>query len=87
MYSFKNFEKSFCNCSCYTLGHPPNLEILNQISKEFKIPLVCDAAAAIGSKYKGEEIGKSSLITCFSFNGNKSILQEAEAQLVLRTKR
>ncbi len=57
----------------YTLGHPPNLEILNQISKEFKIPLVSDAAAAIGSKYKSEDIGDYSLITCFSFNGNKSI--------------
>ena len=40
----------------YTLGHPPNLEILNQISKEFKIPLVSDAAAAIGSKYKSEDM-------------------------------
>ncbi len=57
----------------FTLGHPPDLDNLKIISDKFHLPLVSDAAAGIGSKYKDKDIGKKSLITCFSFNGNKSI--------------
>ena len=57
----------------FTLGHPPDLDRLKIISDKYHLPLISDAAAGIGSKYKDKDIGKKSLITCFSFNGNKSI--------------
>ena len=57
----------------FTLGHPPDLDSLTIISEEFKIPIVSDAAAGIGANYRSSNIGNKSLITCFSFNGNKSI--------------
>ena len=77
----------------FTLGHPPDLDSLKKISEEFKIPIVSDAAAGIGSKYKNSNIGNKSLITCFSFNGNKSItcggggaLSSPNEELVQRAK-
>ena len=57
----------------YTLGHPPDLDKLKIISEEFYLPIISDAAAGIGSRYKNSNIGNKSLLTCFSFNGNKSI--------------
>ncbi len=57
----------------FSFGHPANMDKLGEIAKEFKIPLITDAAAAIGSKYKNLDIGPFSDLTCFSFNGNKSI--------------
>lgn len=48
-----------------------NLDRFNEISKEYCIPLIEDAAHALGSIYKGERIGSNSPYTCFSFQAIK----------------
>jgi aminotransferase in exopolysaccharide biosynthesis len=57
----------------YTLGHPADMDEINQIAQEFDLPVVADAAAAIGSEYKGRAIGPEASVSVFSFNGNKTI--------------
>ncbi len=44
----------------YTLGNFPNMEHLNKIAAKYNLPVIADAAAAIGSTYNGEQ-----LICCF----------------------
>ena len=57
----------------YTLGNVADMDKINKIAKEYGLPVVADAAAAIGSEYKNKNIGNLADITCFSFNGNKTI--------------
>lgn len=40
---------------------------------EFEVPLIEDAAEALGASYKGKHTGRFGLISAFSFNGNKII--------------
>jgi len=57
----------------YTLGTPANMEELKALSDEYSLPIIADAAAAIGVEYKGRPIGDMADLTCYSFNGNKTI--------------
>jgi dTDP-4-amino-4,6-dideoxygalactose transaminase len=49
------------------------MEAINEVALEFKLPVVADAAAAIGAEYKGRPIGPKAPVSVFSFNGNKTI--------------
>ncbi len=62
-----------CIMPVYTLGCPADMDEFNAIAEEYGLPLVADAAAAIGSRYKGRNIGDLADLTVFSFNGNKTI--------------
>jgi perosamine synthetase len=56
----------------HILGHPVDLHPIQRAAEEFGIPVVEDAAEALGTEYKGRRIGShSSFAACFSFNGNK----------------
>ena len=57
----------------YTLGMPADMDKIKRIAAEYHLPVVADAAAAIGARYKGNNIGKIADVTVFSFNGNKTI--------------
>lgn len=57
----------------YTLGMPADMDRIRGIAKEYHLPVIADAAAAIGAKYKNRNIGKIADATVFSFNGNKTI--------------
>jgi len=57
----------------YTLGTPADMDAINAIAKDYGLPVIADAAAAIGVDYKGTPIGKCADLTCYSFNGNKTI--------------
>lgn len=57
----------------YTMGMPADMDKLRMIADKYHLPLIADAAAAIGAKYKGQNIGALADATVFSFNGNKTI--------------
>ena len=50
-----------------------NMGEFNNISKEFNIPIIEDAAHALGGKYRGRKIGSNSRFTCFSFQAIKQM--------------
>ena len=57
----------------YTLGMPADMDEINRIADRYNLPVIADAAAAIGARYKGENIGGIANATVYSFNGNKTI--------------
>ena len=54
-------------------GNPANLDLLRSILKSKKIPLIEDAAHAVGAKFKGKKIGYKSDIAVYSFSTYKMI--------------
>lgn len=54
-------------------GMPANWEALEAIGKQYDIPIIEDAANALGSYYDGKPCGVFGKIGTFSFNGNKII--------------
>lgn len=62
----------------HILGHPAELEAIEEVCARHAIPLVEDAAEALGARYTGgrfvgRQVGTLGRIGCFSFNGNKII--------------
>jgi perosamine synthetase len=58
----------------HTLGHPADVDPLVEVAEEHAIPVVADAAAALGARYRGRPVGRSgAAISVFSFNGNKTV--------------
>lgn len=48
-----------------------DMDAFNKISEEYNIPIIEDAAHALGSKYNGKMVGSNSRFTCFSFQAIK----------------
>lgn len=58
----------------HQVGMPANLEPILRLASERSIPVVEDAACAIGAEFRGERIGKPhGDIACFSFHPRKVI--------------
>ena len=58
----------------HALGIPIDIDSIINVSKSFNLPVVFDAAGAIGSTYKNKKIAENTnSISVFSFNGNKTI--------------
>lgn len=57
----------------YTLGNIPYMKGFKMIADDYKLPLIVDAACAIGATYEGEDFGNLADLSVLSFNGNKTI--------------
>ncbi|REG94709.1 DegT/DnrJ/EryC1/StrS family aminotransferase [Algoriphagus antarcticus] len=57
----------------HLFGMPAKMKEILEISAKYQIPVLEDAAEAIGSKYQSKECGTFGTIGIFSFNGNKII--------------
>ena len=53
------------------LGHPADMDEILDIANSNNLPVVEDAAAAIGSRYKGKNVGQFGQFAAFSFQGAK----------------
>ena len=49
------------------------MDKITQLSKKYKIPIIEDAAQAIGSKYKGKMAGSFGKVSCFSAHPLKNL--------------
>lgn len=63
-------------------GMPAKMEEIKAIADEYDIPVVEDAAEAIGSEYKGKKCGTFGNYGALSFNGNKMITTSGGGALV-----
>lgn len=57
----------------HTFGHPCRIDEIAEISNQYHIELIEDAAESLGSYYKGKHTGTFGKIGVLSFNGNKII--------------
>lgn len=57
----------------HVFGHPCRIDQIVEIAEKYGIPVVEDAAEALGSFYKGKHCGTFGRAGVFSFNGNKIV--------------
>lgn len=65
-------------------GMAARIEELMDIARRFDIPVIEDAAEALGSTYKGKYLGTFGDIGIYSFNGNKIITTSGGGAMVSR---
>ena len=65
-------------------GLPCDMDELQDIADEWNIPIIEDAAHAVGAKYKGKIIGSISDFTMFSFQAIKHITTGDGGMLVIK---
>jgi perosamine synthetase len=57
----------------YMLGLPADMDPINDVATHYDIPVIADAAAALGATYKGQPLSNlGAFATAYSFNGNKT---------------
>ena len=65
-------------------GLPCDMEAIRAIAAEHSIPVIEDAAQALGASYDGESIGKSSDFAAFSFQAIKQLTTGNGGMIVFR---
>lgn len=65
-------------------GMPAKMDEIMKIANKYEIPIVEDAAEALGSVYKGKKCGTFGGMSILSFNGNKIITTSGGGALVCR---
>ncbi len=66
-------------------GMPAKMDNIMAIANEYEIPVLEDAAEALGSEYRGQKCGTFGEFACLSFNGNKIITTSGGGALVCKT--
>jgi perosamine synthetase len=67
-------------------GLPCDMDELQAIAKEYNIPIIEDAAHALGATYKGKKTGEISDFTMFSFQAIKHITTGDGGMLIIQNK-
>lgn len=57
----------------HVFGHPIDHEALDQVAREFGLPVMADATESLGSTWHGKPAGSYGLMSVLSFNGNKIV--------------
>jgi len=57
----------------HTFGHPCHIAEIAEICADYELPLVEDAAEALGTRLDGQHVGTHGQVATLSFNGNKVI--------------
>lgn len=55
----------------HIFGHPVDMYELQKLADAYGLPVITDAAEALGSQYKDKPVTSFGLMTALSFNGNK----------------
>jgi dTDP-4-amino-4,6-dideoxygalactose transaminase len=67
-------------------GQCADYEAIEKLARFYEIPLIEDAAEALGATYQGQPAGTFGDMACFSFNGNKIITTSGGGMLVTKRK-
>ncbi len=68
-------------------GVPAKIKEIQEIAKQYEIPIIEDAADTLGATYKNKKIGTFGEIGIYSFNGNKIITTSGGGALVANKKK
>jgi pyridoxal phosphate-dependent aminotransferase EpsN len=63
-------------------GQSADLDRIEAVCRRFDVPILEDAAEALGTQYRGTQVGTRSPLSVFSFNGNKIITTSGGGMLV-----
>jgi dTDP-4-amino-4,6-dideoxygalactose transaminase len=63
-------------------GQCADMDAITAVCQQYEIPILEDAAEALGSTYKGQYAGTMGEISAFSFNGNKIITTSGGGMLL-----
>ena len=63
-------------------GQSADMDLILQTCNEFNVPVIEDAAEALGARYKNRKAGSMGCYGIFSFNGNKIITTSGGGMLV-----
>jgi Predicted pyridoxal phosphate-dependent enzyme apparently involved in regulation of cell wall biogenesis len=66
-------------------GMPANMKDILIVARKYNIPVLEDAAEAIGSELSGQKCGTFGELAALSFNGNKMITTSGGGALICRT--
>lgn len=64
------------------LGHTADLDAVAAACEKYGVPMIEDAAGAIGARYRGRPSGSGGAAAIFSFNGNKTVTAGGGGMLV-----
>ena len=64
-------------------GMPAKMDEICAVAEKYEIPVLEDAAEALGSEYKGQKCGTFGVYGALSFNGNKMITTSGGGALVV----
>lgn len=67
-------------------GQCADYEPILKICRQYDVPVIEDAAEALGATYRGKSAGTLGVMGCFSFNGNKIITTSGGGMLVSERK-
>lgn len=67
-------------------GMPAQMDKIMAVAERYGIPVIEDAAEALGSTYKGQKLGTFGDMAILSFNGNKIITTSGGGALISRNK-
>lgn len=67
-------------------GNPYKIDAIRSIADQYNIPILEDAAEALGSSYKGQKCGTFGDLSVISFNGNKIITTSGGGVLISKSK-
>lgn len=65
-------------------GQSADLDRIEAACGRYEVPILEDAAEALGTRYRGEQVGQRALAGVFSFNGNKLLTTSGGGMLVTR---
>ena len=66
----------------HVYGQPANMDAISDIGSEFEIPVIEDAAEALGATIGERRVGSMGVMGVFSFNGNKIITTSGGGMIV-----
>jgi len=67
-------------------GMPANIERIMEIANKYEIPVIEDGAEAMGSKFRGIQVGTFGKMGVLSYNGNKIITTSGGGALISNDK-
>jgi len=71
----------------HLFGQSADLDAISELSERYGVPILEDAAEALGTTYRGKPVGSRSPVSAFSFNGNKMITTTGGGMLVAHDRR
>jgi dTDP-4-amino-4,6-dideoxygalactose transaminase len=83
----KNRQKPKAIIYVHLYGMPAKVKEIQEVADRYQIPLIEDAAEALGSKYLNVPLGRFGDLSFFSFNGNKIITTSGGGALVSSEKK